>query len=260
MLRLLCYFVFLWALLAACGPTASPDTTPTPTETPTLLPTPTDVPTLQPSITPEPTLTPSQTLIPVEIEQLTQDELPVPIDLSLPAGWALRMSRGMVMRDVDSTIATVPVTVFSGPVTGGTGYIILFWGFPNLGANLFATQTIEQIMWAEGLRFFRMALVEEDCVPGTDLQNTFSVGGKTASGARFSIVDCPPPLRDTRGWFAGLHERDVNFLFFAYVEPDGDIDDPAVQPGIYAAENELQAVLDTVQFRILETAAPEATP
>jgi hypothetical protein len=244
-------------LLAACSGT-SPTATPTATDTPTAVPTATDTPTLAPSDTPEPSATPTETEtpIPIEVDQLAGEDVPPPLTIDLPAGWK-QGTDSMTIADIDGALRTIPVAVYTGSVTGGTGYIILFWGFPNLVSATADPTDIDTIMWTEGLRLFRSSLVEAGCNPGTDLQASFPVGDHIGSGARFVIVGCPESP-DASGWFVGLREYGGNFVFFVYVEPDGDINAPETIAAINTAETELQAVMDTIRFH--QPVSPAATP
>ncbi|MEO8395709.1 MAG: hypothetical protein ABI700_22130, partial [Chloroflexota bacterium] len=72
-------------------------------------------------------------------------------------------------------------------------------------------------------------------------------GGLQAIGTQFAAVKCPQ-LPDTRGWFAGLRQFEINFVFYVYTDPIAAMDG--------SAPNELQAILDTVQF-VMPT--PEVT-
>ena len=74
---------------------------------------------------------------------------------------------------------------------------------------------------------------------GTDLKMDYNIGGRLASGTQFSTTACPE-IQDTRGWFAGLFEQNVPFVFYAYTEPLNAMD------GV--AQLELQQILDSVQF------------
>jgi len=83
-----------------------------------------------------------------------------------------------------------------------------------------------------------LAVIETGCNIGTDERREYSIGGLAAAGTQFAAVDCPA-LPDTRGWFAGLQQGGINYLFYAFTEPIDALD---------AAAPELQAVLDTVRF------------
>ena len=221
-------------LLAACAPAAEPTLTPVPTSTAT--PEPTIAPTLPPT---ETSAVPSETPIVLEITPLAGSADPPPLDITLPTGWR----RGydiLALPDID-TIRAVPLAVYQGPVTGGTGTIVLLWGFPNLVAgNPLAPDSASPDIWVDALRLFRLALVDQGCNPGTDLQRSYRVGNLSATGTQFAIVECPQSP-DTRGWFAGLRVNDLNFVFYVYVEPITIME---------TAQTELQAILDSVIFRL----------
>ncbi len=254
---------FIALLLAACTGGTPPTDTP-PTEPPTLVPTATNLPTLQPSITPEPSIVPTETFIPVTVESLLGEEIPPPINISVPEGW-LSGTDALLLADLDGRLRSIPVAIYTGPVTGGTGYIVLFWGFPNLAPIGAENSDMDYLMWTEGLRLFRMAVVEDDCNPGTDLQNTFPVGDRMGSGTRFAIVDCPT-TPDASGWFTALQVQGGNFAFYNFIEPAGDINSPQVIDEMAIGYTDLQAILNTVQFNIPEapaevpTEAPAETP
>jgi hypothetical protein len=160
--------------------------------------------------------------------------------MKFPPGWGYRYDN-YALPDVDG-LRSVPIAYYEGPVTGGTGKILIFWAFPNMVVPF--TQPGEPApqpdLWSDGLRLFRLAMVDRGCNSGTDLQRTYRIGNLSASGTQFSIVDCPESP-DTRGWFAGLQVKNINFVFFVYAEPI---------EAMTAADDELQAILDTVVFRI----------
>lgn len=200
--------------------------------------------------TPDPASTAEVTEPPqvVTLEPLLGESLEPPLTLSLPAGWRYGYD-ALVMNDVDVAMRTIPVAVYTGPVTGGTGTIVLLWGFPNLVAlSPLQTQTLEPDLWSDGLRLLRLTVIEQGCNIGTDLRTEYTIGGRAATGTQFSAVDCPD-LPDTRGWFAGLQENGINFIFYVFTDP---ID------AMNTAEPELQAILDTVEFRV--PLAVTATP
>jgi hypothetical protein len=185
------------------------------------------------------------TPIVVTIEPLLHTPIPPPLDISLPDGWKGGYD-ALLIHDVDG-LRTIPIAVYTGPVTGGTGSIYLLWGFPNIVAYNPLQDGAQVDLWADGLRLLRLAVVEQGCNVGTDIKRQFSIGGLAASGTLFAAVDCPD-LPDTRGWFAGLQEYGINFVFYAFATPISAVDSSA---------GELQAILDSVQFRIAE-ATPEA--
>ena len=176
-------------------------------------------------------------------DPLAHDPVHPPITISLPQGWSSAYD-ALVLQDIDG-IRPVPFAIYSGPVTGGVGYIVLLWGFPNLTQVPPPGAAIQPDVWMDGTRLLRLAIVEEGCNVGTDLRRNYSVGGLQAIGTQFAAVSCPQ-LPDTRGWFAGLRQFNINFVFYAYAEP---ID------AMNTAEGDLQAILDTVQFVM-----PEITP
>lgn len=193
---------------------------------------------LDPEATDEPLL--------VTLEPLMGEQIAPPLTLDLPDGWRAGYDT-LVLQDIDA-IRNIPFAVYSGPVAGGTGTIVLLWGFPNLVAgNPFEQTEIEVDLWSDGLRLLRLAIVEEGCNIGTDLRRQYAIGGLTATGTQFSAVDCPE-LADTRGWFAGLRQLNINFVFYAFTEPIS-----AMETG----REQLQAILDTAQFTALDSAADE---
>jgi hypothetical protein len=249
-------------LLAACD--ALTGGQPEPTATPTLLPslTPTASPTAAqiPTATPddplpqaEPEETPAVEDIQMIIEAAAGQEIDPPIEIVLPEGWG-RFNATQVIQDIAGPYL-VPFSVYTGPVTGGDGYIILLWGFGSLSRAvnpLLAEEgDFEPDLWADGVRLLRLAVVEPGCNIGTDVRREFAVGGLPAAGTYFSVVDCPETV-DTRGWLAGLRQDGMNFLFYAYTEPITAMDG--------SAHAELQAVLDSVTFRVEDLLDLAVTP
>lgn len=235
--------------LAACGQAAPPPTatpTPVPTSTPTPLPTATPLV----SETPLAEATAEATPELVEITTLAGEGMEPPFDIALPDEWG-HVYDTLAIPDVDAALRAVQLSVYQGPVTGGTGTIVVMWGFPNIIASspfiLPGTPTPAPDLWSDGLRLFRTAMVERGCNAGTDLQRTYTVGGLTGSGTKFAIVDCPQ-TPDTRGWFVGVQEEGINFVFYVYTEPIEAMD---------VADGELQAILDSVNFHIAESFATD---
>lgn len=250
-MRTICAIVFIGMFtLTACAQAA-----PTPTNTPTLVPssTPTIIPSATPNVTPTPAVSvaPSETPIVVTVPPLLGQQLEPPIDIVLPQGWSVGYNT-LALSDVD-TIRPVPLAIYQGPVTGGMGTIVLLWGFPSLMAgNAALTPDPQPSLWSDGLRLLRLAIVEQGCNVGTDLERSYRVGNLAATGTQWAAVDCPE-LPDTRGWFAGVHSEGLNFIFFVFADPIQAMD---------SGSEELQAVLDTVTFRVsdlLGTGTP-ATP
>lgn len=197
-------------------------------------------------VTPEGTIDPviAATLAPL----LNQAGAPPPLEIDLPEGWGQAFG-ATVLTDIDA-VRNIPFALYQGEVTGGTGTIIVLWAFPNLlpGGNPFLDGTpAAPDLYLDGTRLLRLAVVEERCNIGTDLRRQYAVGGLAASGTSFAAVDCPDQP-DTRGWFAGLQQFNLNFLFYVYTNPISAMD---------TAQGELQAILDTVRFVL--PAAPAAT-
>jgi hypothetical protein len=205
--------------------------------------TPTDVPSPTPSATTAPTIAVTEVTeeppIELKITPLAGVGDPPPLDISLPSNWD-SWHNTLALPDIDA-LRPIPLTVYDGPVTGGVGVIVLLWGFPNLVQPFPQDgQRPTSNLWSDGLRLFRLAMVDEGCNSGTDLQRTYRVGSLSATGTQFSIVDCPQSP-DTRGWFAGLQEGGLNFVFFIYTEPI---------EAMNTASEELQAIMDTIVFHV----------
>jgi hypothetical protein len=286
--------VLVW--MAACAPAASP-TAPAPNFTP--------VPTLDDSPTPDPaaliatltalaptasapatwtpaagiTLTSTQTPVVITIEPLTGQQIEPPLDITLPAGWEAVGYDVMVLEDMGE-LRPIPLAVWRGPVTGGTGTVVLLWGFPNainplpddgtplpvaldpmtgqlvVPAN--ATPIVD--LWSDGLRLLRAAVLEEGCNISTDLRRPYTVGGKEGTGTIFSAVGCPDAeLLPTRGFFAGVQEKGLNFVFYAYFEGAAVMDNVNLD-SYYQATEQAQAIIAGVRFRVPDviTATPAA--
>lgn len=255
--------LIVWAL-AACAQAAP---TPTLTPVPSLTPSPDiqaaveqTLTALAPTGTPEPvtptaTPAPTETIEVITLAPLAGEHIPPPLDITLPEDW--RVGYDVLVLNDMGALRGVPLAIYRGPVAGGTGTIVLLWGFPNL-ANPFPGPGTPAgpDLWADGVRLLRLAVLEQDCNIGTDRQRSYRVGTLSAMGAQFSAVECPE-LPNTRGWFAGLQESGLNFVFYAYAEGDAVVDPLRVEQFNAAAE-QMQAVLDTVRFRVPE-ATPEAT-
>jgi hypothetical protein len=184
-------------------------------------------------------------------------DVPDPIDITLPEGWAVSISDAVLVQDVDA-LRSIPLTLYRGPVPGGTGYIAMYWGFPSLvPGNPIAAQvggpTPEPDLVTDGLRLLRLSVVEPGCNVGTGAQRNYTFAdGRTGAGASWSAVDCPD-LPDTRGWFVSTTHEGLNFLFYAYLDP---IDPLGPTPDEEAARVILQSVLDSVRFRPLGEILP----
>ena len=119
---------------------------------------------------------------------------PPPLTITLPEGWkAVHIL--VPFRSVNS-IRDVPLSIYTGPLPGGvTGYIYLFWGFPNV-----VTPGGELNLWADGLQILRGALVDQSCNLGIDrTQHLYRVGGREAVGTTYTAVACEGET-DTAGY------------------------------------------------------------
>ncbi|MEM6527950.1 MAG: thioredoxin domain-containing protein [Chloroflexota bacterium] len=178
----------------------------------------------------------------------TQQSVGVPIEIALPEGWTQSMSDTLLLRDIDA-VRAVPFTLWKGPVDGGTGNIVLLWGFPNITTgNPFEAQagiaTPTPNLRVDGLRLLRLAVVEQGCNVGTDLERNYQIGEFTGVGTEWSAVDCPE-LQDTRGWFVGTRQFNLNYLFYAYIEP---IDPAGITESERTARRQIQTILETIRF------------
>lgn len=192
--------------------------------------------------------TPEVTEVVINIDPLTGEGASPPFDITLPEGWRVAYDT-LLVSDLDAT-RTIPVALYTGPITGGTGTIVLLWAFPNVVATTGAA-TLTTDLWLDGLRLLRLAVIEEGCNIGTDLRRDYGIGGLAAVGTSFAAVDCPQ-TPDTRGWFAGLNQFGLNYAFFMYADPIEAMD---------TGEGELQAILDSIRFQNIPMASPtpEAT-
>lgn len=244
-------------LLTACGglgdPTAVPTVVPTLVPTDTAAPPPTATHTAAPvtSAAPDPEADAEPT-IQFIVEPAEGQEIDPPLDIALPSGWTAYNGTQLI-QDIDASLRLIPFTVYRGPVSGGEGFIALLWGFIQATPGNPAQLTFgEPDIHLDGLRLLRLAIAEPDCNIGTSVRRDYTVGGQAATGTTFALVDCAD-TPDTRGWFAGLYHEGLNFVFFTYAEPIAAMDG--------AAQAELQAILDTVRFRVgdlLLTATPLA--
>lgn len=238
---LIAFTLIFSLILTACGgdasePTALPVVPPTLTLVPTLQASP--LPTLQPSITPEPDVTPSET--PIMVEAVSDEEVPPPLTMDLPDDW--QFGSGVQAFNDIGDLRIVPYGLYTGSVTGGQGFIVVLWDFPNAtSGNVFLEDGTEPDLYVDGLRLLRLVILERECVVGTDLKMEYQIGGRAADGTQFSTTNCPD-IQDTRGWFAGVFEQNVPFVFYAYTEPITAMDG--------SAQAELQSILDSVQFTL----------
>lgn len=162
------------------------------------------------------------------------------------------------------SIGFLPFTVYRGPVTGGTGYITVIWGFRNVTtAAPFQEGGAQVYLRGDAIRLLNLTLLDPGCNVGIDDDREFIVAGEPAIGAYFAAVECPPlmdgspGLPDIRGWFAITQRENVNFAFYMYTEPADALNGPAQQ--------ELQALVENLEidFSLLPdpaTPTPAATP
>ncbi|GAB4307981.1 MAG: hypothetical protein Kow00117_01260 [Phototrophicales bacterium] len=246
-------------LLAACGGSSEPDPTALPTNPPTiqatLVPTLTftPVPTLQPDdfsfeiATVQAAVSPEETEIPMQfvVAPNPEDQMEAPIELTAPEGWEV----GHLSAPVQDLIGyrVIPVSIYRGPVPGGTGYIVVLWGFYNIGRAGNPLLGEENIIdpWLDALRLLRLVLIEPECRYGTgERKDNLRVGNVLGSGADWSAVDCPTTA-DTRGWFVATNVDGINFAFYIYAEPIEAMDIPQT-PEV------LQSILDSIEFKVTE--------
>lgn len=189
----------------------------------------------------------------LELNATTGEAIDPPIDITLPEGWSAVLSDTQLVNDVDNTVRTIPFTLYKGPVEGGIGSIALLWGFPNFtSGDAFAVEmgvsTPTPNLRIDGSRLLRLAVVEQGCNIGTDLEREYRVGDFIGIGTEWSAVDCPE-LPDTRGWFVGVRQYNINFIFYVYIEP---INPGGVTDAERAAREQIQAILDTITFQPLD--------
>lgn len=235
----------------------------------TAVPTSTDTPQPQPTVTqtptPAPTLDPNLTLTPpaATVEPVFGTNLEAPLNITLPDGWVTITTNAALPLPEGDTFSILPFAAYRGPVSGGTGYITLLWGFQNVVSGIPIQGTPMPVdLWADGLRLLLFALLEPDCNVGRDPKQDYRVGDYAAVGGAFWAVDCGDssvddeiaPSPDIQGWFAGFKEGGFNFMFYAYVEP---------RESIVTAQAELQAILDSVTMdfsKLEESLAATPTP
>lgn len=245
MLRLI-YLCMTLLLLLTSAVVAQDDE---PTETPifvTATPFPEDY-------NPTPTITPegfvaSPTAVPVD-PLSGGDTPPPPINIDLPEDWFYGYE-SFVFNDLGE-LRIVPFALYTGPVEGGQGYILVLWGFTSVATGNPFAGGLNVSMYVDGLRLMRLVLLEQGCNIGTDIQQDYTIGGLPAEGTQFSAVNCPTTA-DTAGWFAGLQVEGVNFVFYAFVEPIEALDN-----GI--ALGQMETILDSVTFDIDSFINPEIT-
>ncbi len=244
---------------ASFTPVATSTATPLPSATFTASPTSTAGPTQ----TLDPTAQAAQELPLITAEPVFLTDLPMPVRMVFPEGWAVEAQNAALPIDDQGIMALLPFAAYSGPVTGGTGYIVVLWGFDSVmpAPPIEGFATPEADLWADGYRLLITQVLQPDCNVGRDPQQMYRVGPREdAVGGAFWAVGCGsfsdtddiPEAPDVQGWFAAFQERGINFVFYAYVEPREAAGGPALP--------ELQAILDTVQIDLSVLAVPTATP
>jgi hypothetical protein len=198
-------------------------------------------------------LTPNMALTPLPSQGAILAGVPPPLTIQLPKDW--RSYYQIVPTRAPLIQANMNMAVYRGPVKGGTGVIVLLWGFPSLGPppTLQGLQSPltqipgtpgqdlrQQMLWADGNRLLQGTIVDITCNVGSSGQRVdFSIGGQPAVGQYFSSSQCQGEP-DTIGWFAGVHRFGGNFLFYMFVEP---------VEAYNVGRADLQVVLDTVVFQ-----------
>jgi hypothetical protein len=197
-------------------------------------------------------MTPNAALTPLPTQPVLAPGNPPPLDIILPANWKYGFQT-LPIRD-RLVQASMNVAVYKGPIQGGTGTIIVLWGFPSLGppptasggqlpgtvvAGTLSPDLQRQMLWADGLRLLQGTVVDVTCNVGNHSRGEFKVGGQSAYGEYFAAVQCQTEP-DATGWFAALNQYGGNFIFYVMIEP----------PQAYNnGRAELQKILDTVVFR-----------
>lgn len=235
--RLIMALIVLWAGWGASAQTSTPLPSPTPS----------------PTSTPDPAATAEATPQADSTEAVTVDtllnlQLQPPLDIDLPPDWLFGYDT-LVFNEFDGTPNTVPIALYRGPVTGGTGQIVLLWGFDSI-VNPFGSAADADTLWLDGVRLLRQIVFEVGCNIGRFPPEPYALGGEPVVGVRFAAVDCPVGA-DTRGWFVVTRDLGINFAFYVYAEPITAMDG--------AAQAELQAILDSVVLRVEDISLdPEA--
>jgi hypothetical protein len=256
-LRLLMTASFAFAAcVSAPAPTSTPEPPPTLTSTP--VPTSTLVFTATPTLEALPTDEVADATEEVVVEPIIATDLVAPIRIDLPEGWLTGsasvpadvpsdMTGTALMLDEGLGIPFLPFTSYKGPVTGGTGFITVVWGFQNITTAFPGMESQAQIyLRGDGIRLLNLAVLEAGCNVGLDVDREFMIGQVVATGTYFAADNCPalepggPRPPDVKGWFAVTQQNGINFAFYAYTEPAEAMDGDAL--------TELQAILDTVVF------------
>jgi hypothetical protein len=187
----------------------------------------------------------------VTVEPVVDDEIPPPLAIDLPDGWEAGYSV-VIHQELDG-LRGYPVAVYTGPVTDADGTIVVVWGFPTLRVvvNPVTGLVGPADLWSDGSRLWRLLLNDVSCNIGIYDRTDYTVGGLDAVGTQIQAINCPD-TPDVAGWFAGLEVDGISFLFYAYVTPRE----------AYAgqARRDLEAILDTVDFRVSDLLTTTPTP
>jgi hypothetical protein len=195
--------------------------------------------------TPDENLPPAEgDATPIFVDPLLGLPIAPPISIDLPDGWLYGYDT-ILYNEVDGAVDSVPFALYTGEVSGGIGTIVMVWGYDSVTTGIEFDPNFGVVNpWLDGLRMLRAIIFDPRCNIGTAPRRDYTVGLLPAAGTTFNVVDCPADQPDTRGWFAALNVDGINFAFYVYIDP--------MPPAGTPAEAELQAVLDSVQFRVAE--------
>lgn len=187
------------------------------------------------------------------------------VSLVLPRGWRYgyfsRVSTDLLIQ------GQINLGIYTGPIRTGNGTIILLWNYPSISpmptamapGAVIETPTpggldpVQQALWADGLRLLQGTVVDITCNIGHYGQRRdLTVGKLPAIGESFTASQCADEP-DAVGWFAGIRQFDVDYLFFVYIEPAEQFND---------LKTDIQIILDTAVFSPLArpTLAVSLTP
>jgi len=205
------------------------------------------MPTEYPTQKPAP-VTPSMTA--VKVDTFTGLAVKPPLTIQLPEKWETHLDTAFI--NEIGQLTYVPIAVYKGPVTGGTGTIALVWNFGSVSdANPFSEGYGKVNLLSDGERLLRELVIEIGCNVGLEPpRDDLTLGHLPAIGRYWSAVTCPDGMADTRGWYVARQDMGIGFLFYTFTDPITAMDGQAKQ--------ELQAILDSVVLRVSEV--PTATP
>lgn len=188
------------------------------------------------------------TATPVTINALLGLSVEPPMQITLPDGWKRVLLDTYIYHDLLSggtgTLATVPIAVYSGPVSNNAkGWIVVLWAYDSIvPMDTSAEDFADRALWLDALRLLQFVVFDVRCNIGTAPQRDYTIGKYSAIGTTFTAVDCPFDAPDTRGWFATLDVDGLNFVFYSYIDP--------IPPAGSQEEYDLQSILDTVTFSV----------